>query len=832
MRVVAGLAAWALFFAACAAEAPPPREREPASIVDLPTDVDLPLETSVRLAPRVLDRHGRPIPEARLRYESADPSIASVDAQGWVRGEGPGKTEVVLRTGNVEGRVPIRVRHQVHEVQIEPSEIQLLEDEASKLDYVLLNRSGEAFEAELEARWRSENVKIARVDAGGRLEALAPGVARIVVVVGEGEGEAHVEVLPRVATIELRASFSEIVAGEESVVQATVRDRRGQKLERTLAWSSSDPAVATVNSSGRVFAIAPGEVQIRAEAEGAWGELTLRVLPAVDRVEILPSLTEIYEGGSVVWTARAYDAAGEILENRRILWGSADPDVARVDAHSGRVEGVSEGTTLLTARAGPIEASAEVRVFAAPELEIDFEPPTRVEPPSRLAPPFRYLGPLPSAWRSSDPSIASVEGDELVIQGLGKAAFILESGGLSTQFSIDGSLRFSALAAGDDFACGLSWEGRVWCWGYNHRGQLGDGGTEASWVPVPVGFDPAQRFWAITAGSHHACALTDEGTAHCWGDNRSGELGAETEAAFSPLPLPSVPEERFTELSAGAIPSVVPSPDEGSHTCGITVDGRALCWGNGRRGQMGNGTTPEISPPVEPSGGHLFKKIRASTGYTCGLADDDQIYCWGHGPLGTPALVPDPSGALMESATPRLALYGPPLAPPEFPPVPEAFDELALGWRHACAITSQGAAYCWGAGAANALGTSGYYKPLDKIVFGPISGGSTPASWQRLFAGSTATCGLDPGGNLHCWGRVFGVWDPDALCSLPTFYNPEPVLPDTRILDLAIGRRYCEDFACALDEDGVARCWGYNSEGQSGQPPSLRVPEPTPLFPD
>src|SRR5690606_39232122 len=154
---------------------------------------------------------------------------------------------------------------------------------------------------------------------------------------------------------------------------------------------------------------------------------------------------------------------------------------------------------------------------------------------------------------------------------------------------------------GDDFGCGVTEEARVWCWGANLRGQLGDGNAPSgSHRPVRVALDPEVHAVAITAGSHHACVLSDEGRAFYWDDNQSGGLGAGTEAIFSDTPLASAPAERFVSLSAGNLSPDIPDPNAGAHTCGLTVDGRALCWGNGRVGQLGDGNKAEASTPVAP----------------------------------------------------------------------------------------------------------------------------------------------------------------------------------------------------------------------------------------
>jgi serine/threonine protein kinase/alpha-tubulin suppressor-like RCC1 family protein len=93
--------------------------------------------------------------------------------------------------------------------------------------------------------------------------------------------------------------------------------------------------------------------------------------------------------------------------------------------------------------------------------------------------------------------------------------------------------RFTQLAVGDEFACGLTGSGAVWCWGRNNRGQLGDGGTRNQSNPVQVATDGV--FTSIAAGNAHACGITRDGPTICWGDNAKGQVGA---GAAGPVPTP------------------------------------------------------------------------------------------------------------------------------------------------------------------------------------------------------------------------------------------------------------------------------------------------------
>jgi alpha-tubulin suppressor-like RCC1 family protein len=94
-----------------------------------------------------------------------------------------------------------------------------------------------------------------------------------------------------------------------------------------------------------------------------------------------------------------------------------------------------------------------------------------------------------------------------------------------------------------------------------------------------VAYDPpAPLFASLTVGFAHACALTNDGTAYCWGDNSSGQLGDSTTATRI-NPTAVVTPMRFASIRAGF-----------QHTCGITTDGFVACWGRNTVGELGLST--------------------------------------------------------------------------------------------------------------------------------------------------------------------------------------------------------------------------------------------------
>ncbi|MGB4917091.1 MAG: protein kinase, partial [Propionicimonas sp.] len=145
----------------------------------------------------------------------------------------------------------------------------------------------------------------------------------------------------------------------------------------------------------------------------------------------------------------------------------------------------------------------------------------------------------------------------------------------------------AALAAGGSHTCALAQDGTVRCWGNNSSGQLGDGTTDQRARPVVTGLTGVT---ALSAGRGHTCAVTQDGGATCWGANDSGQLGdGTTTERANPGPVTGL--SGVAELAAG-----------GSHTCALTEDGRVRCWGNNDSGQLGDGTTSQRTEAVTVKG--------------------------------------------------------------------------------------------------------------------------------------------------------------------------------------------------------------------------------------
>ena len=403
-------------------------------------------------------------------------------------------------------------------------------------------------------------------------------------------------------------------------------------------------------------------------------------------------------------------------------------------------------------------------------------------------------------WTSGQPTVATVSETGVVTgvaAGLATITATVEGKEGIAATSVAALGGFVQVAAGQAHTCALTDAGVAYCWGRGEGGQLGaaaqsacplDGGNfPCELTPVAVG--GGLNFSWITAGNAHTCALTADGIAYCWGSNTNGQLG-DNSTEQRGLPTAVATQLRFASLDAGA-----------NHTCGVTTTGgAAYCWGRNNRGQLGNGNTTDSSVPVAVAGVLTFQSVTAggfNIGHACGVVSSGGAYCWGDNERG------------------QLGGGGPP-GPPDVSahplPAPVAggltFASLTAGLgRHTCGRTAAGVAYCWGEGGFGALGDGTFFA--DRSSPGLVSGGR---NFYQLIAGGFIghTCGLSDGGAAYCWGENErgAIGDGTTLDRS----EPSPVAGSLAFVTLDAGARH----TCAIATSGELYCWGSGAAGQLG----------------
>jgi alpha-tubulin suppressor-like RCC1 family protein len=330
------------------------------------------------------------------------------------------------------------------------------------------------------------------------------------------------------------------------------------------------------------------------------------------------------------------------------------------------------------------------------------------------------------------------------------------------------SLDVAALAAGGDETCVLHPTGTVRCWGRNTLGQLGDGTTVDSPVPVPVvGLTGASQ---LAVGGGHVCAVVSGGVS-CWGGNFSGQAGQATTVASVAAPTPVAGITGVTRLAAGLV-----------HTCAIVTSGTVKCWGSNSLGQLGVADPAATHSTLTGLGAVA---IAAGAFHTCVVTGAAVVGCWGNNSSGQIG-----SNGGTGSSTPVIV------------PSLTGVTKVVAGGAHTCAQILNNTMWCWGSNVSGQLGNGG--GPNSSVPT-QVTGftGSLPA------AGNGHSCGRTTGGGAACWGSN----DRGELGNGTRIGSsvPSPVSGLTGVVELATGTEH----SCAATTSSVV-CWGFSHNGQLG----------------
>lgn len=311
---------------------------------------------------------------------------------------------------------------------------------------------------------------------------------------------------------------------------------------------------------------------------------------------------------------------------------------------------------------------------------------------------------------------------------------------------------YTSIASGTEHSCGVLRSGRVACWGTNTHGQLGDGSFDNRDSPdFVLGISEAV---AVDVSAFHSCAVNRSGTVACWGSNVHGVLGDGGTAHGSTCIAPEfgfVPYDcSATPVEASGLSTAVDVTTSMFVTCARLSSGSVMCWGAAQ--YLGDGLTHSACPPEVVSRG--------------------RVPC---------SLVPSPVATISNAIS------------------------IDSGNLHACVVTAEGSARCWGGTTYGALGDGSVILTAPTPV---AATGVTDA--VRIVCGSDHTCVERAGGTASCWGSNAAGQLRDGT----TIDRPTPVA--TSLPPDATGLVSGSFHSCAIVADGRVNCWGGNAASELG----------------
>lgn len=315
-------------------------------------------------------------------------------------------------------------------ITVNPTSLSLTEGESADLTATVSPSNAD----NQSVTWDSNDKSVATV-SNGKVTALKAGSTAITVksVDGGFTASCAVTVVAKtvdVSSVTLSKSELTLTVGDSETITATVKP--DDATDKTVSWSSSDPAVATVEG-GKITAVKEGEATITAKAGDKTATCKVTVekkVIAVESVELDKTELELTEGGSATLVATVKP---DNATDKTVTWSSSDPEVATVDG--GVVTAVKEGTATITAKAGDKTAACEVTVkkntVAVESIELDKSELELAEGESATL--VATVKPDDATdktvtWSSSDPEVATVDGGVVTAVKGGTATITASAG--------------------------------------------------------------------------------------------------------------------------------------------------------------------------------------------------------------------------------------------------------------------------------------------------------------------------------------------------------------------------------------------------------------------
>jgi alpha-tubulin suppressor-like RCC1 family protein len=422
-------------------------------------------------------------------------------------------------------------------------------------------------------------------------------------------GQVPITVTVAEVSVVLVPASMELMPGDTWRPTVLITDAEGRAVEGAEpTWASANPAIAVVDETGLVTAVAVGETQIVAVFAGVAGLMWVNVVDApfawagvttggAHTCGLAPS------GEAYCWGFNGYGQLGDGTTTNR------NSPLA-----------VAGGLTFQQLIAGlyhtcGLTPSGEAYCWGHNSAgQLGDETRAARTSPVAVTGGLTFQQLAGGAWHSCGLT-PSGEAYCWGSNGAGQVGDGTNDNSYMAPVAVTGGLTFQQLAGGGWHSCGLTQSGEAYCWGWNESGELGDGTTTQRLTPVAV--TGGLNFQRITSEGSHTCGLISSGEAYCWGRNHLGQLGDGTSTDRT-SPVAVTGGLTFQQLAGGAW-----------HSCGLTVSGEAHCWGNNVAGELGDGTTEASTAPVPVAGGLAFQQVGAGGNHSCAVTTLESMYCWG-----------------------------------------------------------------------------------------------------------------------------------------------------------------------------------------------------------
>ncbi|MGE8556635.1 MAG: T9SS type A sorting domain-containing protein [Chryseobacterium jejuense] len=330
---------------------------------------------------------------------------------------------------------------------------------------------------------------------------------------------------------------------------------------------------------------------------------------------------------------------------------------------------------------------------------------------------------------------------------------------------------WQSLSAGGEYSLGIKTDGTLWAWGNNQNGQLGDGTSISTNVPIQIG--TANNWVKIAAGSSHALAIKADGTLWAWGKNEYGQLGDGTKMnRFTPTQIGT--GTNWQSISAGLYSSIA-----------IKTDGTLWGWGHNYYGQLGDGTISPKTVPTQIGTATNWQNVQTGLSHTLAIKTNGTLWAWGYNSTGQLG-----DGTTLEKYTPTQI------------GADANWQSIDVGNMHSVALKTDGTLWAWGYNTSGQVGDgTNVYKNIPTQI-------GTASNWQNISAGGNFTFANKTDGTLWSWGSAVN----GTLGQIPGSQSPVQVGSLSASKLIAAGTYHVLE----TNTSGALRVCGRNASGELG----------------
>lgn len=400
---------------------------------------------TLALSGEAIDGEGTVLSNRVLEWSSSAPEIATVDATGLVTGVAIGQSTIsAVGEGKVGTSIVTVVPAPVAAITVDPDGGSLPAGGTLALTATPRDANGQPLTGRT-LQWRSSNDAVATVSAAGLLTAITAGTVTITVSAPGGGPDGSTPSASVVVTVLISPVASAVIVpspigiqvAQTAALTVNLFDESGEPLSpagRTFTWTSTNASVASVSSTGVVTGVGVGTATVTASIATPGQLTTIQASTQVNvsnqpvaSLVIVPGAGVVHAGYSRQFTATAFDASQQPLPGRTIIWTSSNQGIASVEATTGIVGGVSQGSVQIIATSEGVQAVADVTIDLVRVTTVSVAPPTATLLPTQtqqlIASPQDSagnfiqglaLGGRPTVWTTTNAAAATVSTGGLV----------------------------------------------------------------------------------------------------------------------------------------------------------------------------------------------------------------------------------------------------------------------------------------------------------------------------------------------------------------------------------------------------------------------------------